>query len=75
MMNRIWGAVTSVIGGLILVLLVVFGTAYGTWVDEAGQLPIAPPSLELLRLVGALGLLLLVGGLIVVLRTPPRDRP
>lgn len=74
MVTRIWGATTAVIGGLILVLLVFYGTEYGTWVDEAGPLSTAPPTFILPFVIGAMAGVLLVGGTIVAL-VGPRAAP
>lgn len=72
MVTRIWGAASAAIGGLIIVLLVVYGTEYGTWVDEAGPLPTAPPTVVLPFAIGALAAVLLVGGSIVAIVGPAR---
>lgn len=72
MLTRIWGGVSSAIGGLMLVLLVVYGTHAGTWADEVGPLRADPPSLVPLFAIGVLALVLLVGGLITALTGPGR---
>ena len=70
MLTRIGGATSAAIGGVILVLLVVYGTEYGTWVDEAGPLPLAPPTVVLPLIIGALAGMLLVGGVVVAIVGP-----
>lgn len=62
MRGRIWSLISAGIGAVILVLLALYGTEYGTWVDEAGRLPTSPPSFVLPFAVGALAAVLLIGG-------------
>ncbi len=72
MLTRVWGATSAAVGGLVLVLLVVYGIEYGTWIDEVGPLPITPPTVVLPLIMGVLAGMLLLGG-IVVARHPVRD--
>lgn len=65
MREIIWGWLTSAIGLAILVLLFVYGTQSGTWMDEVGPLPISPPTFVIPFAIGGLGLVLLCGGLIM----------
>jgi hypothetical protein len=67
MSGRIWGGVSAGIGVVILAVLVVYGTEYGTWVDEAGPLDPGPPTFILPFVIGALGLVLLVGGSVIAI--------
>lgn len=69
MTSRIWALITAVTGGLILILVIALGTIYGTWLDQVGELLVAPP-VELLFVVCALALLLLIGGLIAAATSP-----
>ena len=78
MRGRIWSSVSAAIGAAILIVLVFYGTEYGTWVDDAGMLDTPPPSFVLPFIIGGLGLFLLVGGLVVTLgsvgtSSPPGD--
>ncbi|MFD3448659.1 hypothetical protein ACFDTO_29090 [Microbacteriaceae bacterium 4G12] len=61
---------SAVIGAAILVVLYLYGMEYGTWLDEAGPLAVAPPSFLLPFVLGALGLVLFVGGLVLTLAGP-----
>ena len=70
MLTRVWGAISAAIGGLILVLLVVYGIEYGTWIDEVGPLPIAPPTVVLPLIIGVLAGMLLLGGIVVAIVGP-----
>jgi hypothetical protein len=74
MAARVWALATAIIGVLILVILAAFGTEYGTWVDEAGPLPTAPPTFVLPFLVGGLALVLVVGGLVSAVVSVVRSR-
>lgn len=71
MRGRIWSLISAGIGAVILVLLALYGTEYGTWVDEAGRLPTSPPSFVLPFAVGALAAVLLIGGVFTAV-TPGR---
>jgi len=69
--------VTAGIGVLMIGLLVAWGTAYGTWLDEigpfiddAGTAPEAP-TIVLPGLVGLLAVALVVGGVVVAATTGP----
>lgn len=70
MVTRIWAATSAVIGGMILIILVVDATQYGTWVDEAGPLPTAPHGLVLPLIIGALALVPVVGGIFMAMIGP-----
>lgn len=70
MLTRVWGATSAAIGGMILVLLVVYGIAYGTWIDEVGPLPITPPTVVLPLIIGVLAGILLLGGIVVTIVGP-----
>ena len=76
MRGRIWSSVSAAIGAAILVVLFLYGLQYGTWLDEVGPLAVAPPSFLLPFILGALGLVLFVGGLVLTLGGPgsPADR-
>jgi hypothetical protein len=65
MRGTIWGWLTAAIGLAVLVLLVFYGTEYGTWVDEAGFLRPAPPTFDLPFAIGGLGVVLFIGGSVV----------
>lgn len=41
-----------------------YGTEYGTWIDEAGSLSVEPPTFILPFAIGGLGFVLLIGGVI-----------
>lgn len=78
MRGSVWGLITAAIGLTIIVLLVVFCTAYGTWVDEIGPSldlveQAAAPTIVLPGLIGLLAVALIIGGLAVGL-TIPRGR-
>ncbi|WP_165384947.1 hypothetical protein [Cryobacterium sp. SO1] len=45
-------------------MLILFGTEYGTWLDEAGRLETSPPSFVLPFVIGGLGAVLVLGGLV-----------
>jgi hypothetical protein len=64
MLGRIWSFVSAGIGLAIHVVLAMYGTEYGTWVDEAGRLDTPPPTFILPFVIGALALVLFVGGLV-----------
>jgi hypothetical protein len=64
MRGRIWSLVSAAIGLVILVVLFLFGTEYGTWLDEAGKLETSPPSFVLPFVIGGLGAVLVLGGLV-----------
>ena len=70
MLTRVWGATSAAIGGLIFVLLVVYGIQYATWVDEVGPLPITPPTVVLPLVIGVLARVLLLGGIVVTIVGP-----
>ena len=70
MLTRVWGATSAAIGGLILVLLVVYGTEYGTWIDEVGPFAITPPTVVLPLIIGVLAGMLLLGGIVVAIVGP-----
>lgn len=68
---------TAGIGVLMIGLLVAWGTAYGTWLDEigpfiddAGAAPEAP-TIVLPGLVGLLALALVIGGVVIAITTGP----
>lgn len=75
MRGSVWGLITAAIGLIIIVLLVLFGTAYGTWVDEIGPSldlaeQAASPTIVLPGLIGLLAIGLVIGGLAVGLTIP-----
>lgn len=79
MRGSVWGLITAAIGLLIIVLLVLFGTAYGTWVDEIGPSldldeQAASPTIVLPGLIGLLAVALIIGGLAVGLTIPRGQR-
>lgn len=79
MRGSVWGLITAVIGLIIIVLLVLFGTAYGTWVDEIGPSldlaeQAASPTIVLPGLIGLLAVALVIGGLAVGLTIPRNQR-
>lgn len=65
-----WGLITAAIGAVIIVLLVIYGTEYGTYLDEVGPYldetrgaaPTAP-TIVLLAIIGLVAVGLLIGGL------------
>ena len=72
---------TAGISVLMIGLLVAWGTAYGTWLDEigpfiddAGATPDAP-TIVLPGLVGLLALALVVGGVVIAVTTGPEREP
>ena len=71
-LGTVWGWVTAAIGAIMMALLIAYGTASGTWVDEHSSLlvdkaghSVDMPSVAAPLLVGALALVLLIGGLVV----------
>lgn len=70
MRANIWGLTTAAIGAAIIVLLVVYGAEYGTYLDEMspymtdtdGAAPSAP-TIVLPAVIGFLAVGLLIGGL------------
>ena len=78
MRANVWGLLTAAIGMTIIVLLVVYGTAWGTWIDEVGSsLDIAEqasaPTIILPAVIGLLAVVLVIGGVAVGV-TVPRDQ-
>lgn len=77
MRANIWGLTTAAIGAAIIVLLVVYGTEYGTYLDEMspyisdtdGAAPTAP-TIVLPAVIGLLAVGLLIGGLMNGLTVP-----
>lgn len=67
MIQRIWAGTSAAIGAAIVVMLVIHGTALGTWVDEAGISDPTMPSMLLPIAVTFLGAVLLVGGVIALM--------
>ncbi|MGN7971019.1 hypothetical protein [Microbacterium sp. 22296] len=79
MRGDIWGLITAAIGLATIVLLVVYGTAYGTWLDEIGPFidledAAAAPTIALPAAIGLLAIVQLVGGLAVGLIPSHRER-
>lgn len=79
MRGSVWGLLSAAIGLTIIVLLVVFGTAYGTWIDDIGPSldlaeQAAAPTIVLPGLIGFLALALIIGGLAVGLTIPRGQR-
>ena len=79
MLGRIWSLVSAGVGLAILVVLAMYGTEYGTWVDEAGRLDTPPPTFILPFVIGALALVLFLGGLVtaftlIAKASAPQDR-
>lgn len=79
MRGSVWGLLTAAIGMTIIVLLVIFGTAYGTWIDEIGPSldlteQAAAPTIVLPGLIGLLAVGLVIGGLAVGLTIPRGQR-
>ncbi len=65
-----WGLTTAAIGAAIIVLLVIYGTEYGTYLDEIGpdvdqahEAAPAAPTIVFPAVIGFLAVGLLVGGL------------
>lgn len=78
MRANVWGLLTAAIGMAIIILLVVYGTAWGTWIDEVGSsLDIAEqasaPTIILPAVIGLLAVVLVIGGVAVGV-TVPRDQ-
>jgi hypothetical protein len=72
MLGKVWGWITAGIGAVMLALLVAYGTASGTWIDEHSGLfidkaghSVDPPSIVGLLIVTVLALVLLIGGVVV----------
>ncbi|MCJ1708871.1 hypothetical protein [Microbacterium sp. VKM Ac-2923] len=79
MNGKIWGFITAAIGLTIITLLVIFGTEYGTWLDEIGPLlslenAAAAPTIALPAAIGLLAIGQLVGGLAVGLIPSRQER-
>lgn len=79
MRGNIWGLTTAPIGSTTIVLLVVYGTAYGMWLDEIGPFidledAAAAPTIALPAAIGLLAIVQLVGGLAVGLIPSRRER-
>lgn len=75
MRGIIWGLLTAAIGLTMIALLVVYGTQYGTWLDEIGSSldledQAAAPTILLPAIIGLLAIGLVVGGLAVGLTIP-----
>jgi hypothetical protein len=68
----VWGWLSAAIGAASTALLIAYGTASGTWVDEH-QVTDAPSVFGLL-IVTALAVVLFVGGLIVGITGAARAR-
>ena len=81
MRGPVWGIVTAGIGVLMIGLLVAWGTAYGTWLDEIGPFIDDPgaapeaPTIILPGLVGLLAVALVVGGVVIAVTTSPEREP
>lgn len=79
MRGIIWGLLTAAIGLTMIALLVVYGTQYGTWLDEIGSSldledQAAAPTILLPAIIGLLAIGLVVGGLAVGLTIPRGGR-
>ncbi|WP_314452169.1 hypothetical protein [uncultured Microbacterium sp.] len=79
MSGKIWGFITAAIGLTTIVLLVLYGTEYGTWLDEIGPLidledAAAAPTIALPAAIGLLAIGQLVGGLAVGLTASHPER-
>jgi hypothetical protein len=72
MLGKVWGWVSAAIGAVMLVLLISYGTASGTWVDEHSGLlidkagrSVDPPSIGGLLVVTGLAFALVIGGVVI----------
>jgi hypothetical protein len=72
MLGKVWGWVTAAIGAVMLALLIAYGTASGTWVDEHSGLlidkagrSVDPPSILGLLIVTVLAVALVIGGVVI----------
>lgn len=65
MLGTVWACISATIGLALLAVVLLYAVEYGTWVDRAGPLPVAPPDFILPLTIGRLGVVLLVGGFIV----------
>ncbi|GAA3584103.1 hypothetical protein GCM10022198_04220 [Klugiella xanthotipulae] len=72
MLRMVWGWVIAGIGAISAALLIICGTALGTWIDEQ-QVGDVPSVLGLL-VVTALSVILFIDGLIVGLVGTARSR-
>ncbi len=65
MLGTVWAWISATIGLAVLALVLLHGFEFGTWMDEAGPLPVSPPDFTFAFTAARLSVVLLIGGFIV----------